>query len=249
MKKITLLLFLLMGFTVMAQNYSTGTIALTTGMTAKFDTNSTTVTMTLTGPSDRWFAVGLGVSAGFAMSDGDVVAYGTSLTDRNYIGFTAPAIDVSQDWTTTSNTTAGMTRTVVATRSLNTGDVEDYVFSNSANSYSLAWALPGSATTTVSGGHSSRGFAVANQVLSTDSFALAGFKMYPNPAKDIFAIDLPSGVDEVSVVIFDILGKEVLSQQINSLNNKFDTSSLLSGTYIVKILSEDKVYSSNLVIQ
>ena len=58
MKKILLFTLFLSSISVFAQNYSTGTITLTSGYTVKFDTNSTTVTMTLVGPSDKWLGLG-----------------------------------------------------------------------------------------------------------------------------------------------------------------------------------------------
>jgi hypothetical protein len=250
MKKITLLFLMLLSISTFAQTHSTGVVNLTTGMTVRFDTNPTTVTMTLTGPSDRWFAIGIGVSSGFGMGAGDCLVYTTSLSDRKFQGTQNPAIDTMQNWTTTSNTVSGTTRTIVATRLLNTGDTagSDYVFTNAVASISIAWALPGNATTTVSG-HSSRGFATANQVLSNDTFALAGFKMYPNPADDLLAIELPADFETINAIIYDITGKEVLNKNLTALENKIDISALVSGNYFVRVSSGDKEYSTKLVVQ
>lgn len=250
MRKITFLLLLLTSSFTFAQTYSTGVVNLTTGMTVKFDTNSTTVTMTLTGPSDRWFAVGLGVSSGFGMGSGDCVVYSTSLTDREFVGMTVPSTDATQNWTVSSNTTSGSTRTIVATRALNTGDTagSDYTFTNSTGSIPLAWALPPNATTTLSS-HGSRGFATANKTLSNDSFALAGFKMYPNPADELLAIELPANFESVNATIYDMTGKEVLTKSLTALENKIDVSALLAGNYIVKVASGDKQFSTNLIVE
>ncbi len=250
MRKITFLLLLLTSSFGFAQTYSTPIVTLTTGMTVKFDTNATTVTMTLTGPSDRWFAIGLGVSSGFGMGSGDCLVYSTSLTDRKFVGMTAPSTDATQNWTVSSNTISGTTRTIVATRALSTGDTagSDYTFTNAAGSIPLAWALPGSATTSVSS-HSSRGFATASKSLSNDSFALAGFKMYPNPADELLAIELPADFETVNATIYDITGKEVLTKSLTALENKIDVSALLAGNYIVKVATGDKQYSTNLIVE
>lgn len=250
MKKITLFLLLLTSITTFSQTHSTGVVNLTTGMTVRFDTNPTTVTMTLTGPSDRWFAIGIGVSSGFGMGAGDCLVYTTSLSDRRFQGTQNPPMDTMQNWTTTSNTVSGTTRTIIATRALNTGDTagSDYTFTNNPGSISIAWALPGSATTTVSG-HASTGFATANQVLSTDSFALAGFKMYPNPADELLAIELPTDFDTVYAAIYDITGKEILNKTLTALENKIDVSALLDGNYIVKITTNEKEFSTKLIIK
>ena len=98
--------------------------------TANFTLNNTTskVTLVLTGPSDRWFALGLGVASGFGMADGDVLLYTTSLTDRNYIGYGVPATDASQDWTVISNPAPiGGIRTLTLERALTNSDPNDQV--------------------------------------------------------------------------------------------------------------------------
>jgi Secretion system C-terminal sorting domain len=255
MKKIAFTFLLTLAPFVFAQNHSTGVITLASNMTAKFDTNATTVTLTLTGPSDRWFALGIGVTSGFFMGDGDVVVYSSGLTDRNYIGTQAPSTTETQNWTTVSDTVDSMTmiRTVVATRALNTGDVEDYVFTNGTGTLSLAFARGNSATQSLAyhgnSGTGNRGFANATFVLSTDSFYLAGFKMYPNPADSIFAIELPQNVLSSNVEMFDIAGKTILKKTITTLDNKIDISSLVAGTYLVNVSNNEANYTTQLVVQ
>ena len=191
MKKILLFTLFLLCMSATAQNHTTGVINLTTGYTVKFDTNPTTVTMTLVGPSDKWLGLGFGMTSMFTSGDG-VIASGASanLTDRNFTGSgSTPNSDATQNWTTTSNTVAGSVRTIIATRALSTGDSAgvDYTFTNSTASINLIWALGSSLTLTQ---HQSRGNGVSgNFALSTDSFAMAGFKLYPNPVKDILFLN------------------------------------------------------------
>jgi hypothetical protein len=187
MKKILLFTLFLLCMSATAQNHTTGVINLTSGYTVKFDTNPTTVTMTLVGPSDKWLGLGFGMTSMFTSGDG-VIASGASatLTDRNFTGSgSTPNTDSAQNWTTTSNTVAGTVRTIVATRALSTGDTSgsDFTFTNSTASINLIWALGSSLTLSQ---HQSRGSGVSGTfALSTDSFAMAGFKLYPNPADDI----------------------------------------------------------------
>jgi hypothetical protein len=207
--------------------------------------------MTLVGPSDKWLGLGFGMTSMFTSGDG-VIASGPSatLTDRNFTGSgSTPNTDSSQNWTTTSNTVAGTVRTIVATRALSTGDTSgsDFTFTNSTASINLIWALGSSLTLAQ---HQSRGSGVSGTfALSTDSFAMAGFKLYPNPADDIFAIELPNDIETITVKIFDILGKEVMQKEISKLENKINTSNLSPGNYLVKVIFEDKSYSTTLVLQ
>jgi hypothetical protein len=251
MKKILLFTLFLLSMSATAQNHTTGVINLTSGYTVKFDTNPTTVTMTLVGPSDKWLGLGFGMTSMFTSGDG-VIASGASatLTDRNFTGSgSTPNTDSAQNWTTTSNTVAGTVRTIVATRALSTGDTSgsDFTFTNSTASINLIWALGSSLTLSQ---HQTRGNGVTGTfALSTDSFAMAGFKLYPNPADDIFAIELPNNLENLSVRVFDVLGKEVMQKEISKLENKINISNLSPGNYLVKVTFEDKSYSTTLVIQ
>ena len=251
MKKILLSTLILFGMSATAQNHTTGVINLTTGYTVKFDTNPTTVTMTLVGPSDKWLGLGLGMTGMSQTGDGVIVSGATpTLSDRNFTGSqNTPNTDSAQSWTTTSNTVAGTVRTIIATRALSTGDSAgvDYTFTNSTASINLIWALGSSLTLSQ---HQSRGSGVSgNFALSTDSFAMAGFKLYPNPADDIFAIELPNEFETVEVKLFDVVGKLVFTKQISQLDNKININSLVAGNYIVKVTSDEKTFSTNLIIQ
>ncbi len=151
MKKNSLLLLLVVSLTAFAQTYTTGTVTLSStagaAMSIKLDVGAS-VTMTLTGPSARWFAVGF--DAGSMAVGTDVVAVHSAgaLTsfDGNLTGYSAPASDIQQDWTISSNVVAGGVRTVIATRALNTGDLDDYIFTAAPGSISLIWARASSNT-------------------------------------------------------------------------------------------------------
>lgn len=256
MKKITLLLLALTGALASAQT-TTNNITLGGGVIiAKFDTTASQVTMTLTGPSSFWFAVGLNTGTTMMSSGGkDCLVYtGTgsplAISDRNFSGMRSqPLVDSSQNWTVTSNTVSGSTRTIVANRALTNSDVNDYQFSNSAGAtFNILWAVGDTAN--VADGHANRGTGSSGlSVLSNDTFYLAGFKMYPNPADEILAVELPQGTDVVTVKMYDVLGKQVLIKEITALQNKLDITTLKAGSYIVKVIGVDKEYTTNLVVQ
>ncbi len=170
MKNKLVLLFLSCLFTTafMAQTYTTGVINLTTtsglAMSVKIDVG-TQVTLTLTGPTGRWFALGFNANS---MTNGtDVVGVHSAGTlsafDAKLIGFGAPVTDSQQDWTITSDVSNAGVRTVIATRALNTLDPNDYTFSATPSTLSLIWARSGSASFTYSNhGSTNRGTALVN---------------------------------------------------------------------------------------
>jgi hypothetical protein len=171
MKKYTLLLAFFLLFILpasFAQTYTTGVVSLSStaglAMTAKIDV-TTQVTLTLTGPAGRWFALGFNASS---MTNGtDVVGVHSATTlsafDCKLTGFAAPVTDPQQNWTITSDVVSAGTRTIIATRALNTGDANDYIFSATPAAISLIWARSGSATFSYSNhGGTNRGIVAAS---------------------------------------------------------------------------------------
>lgn len=254
MKKITLLFLLSASLSVMAQSYSTGVISLsgTSGlqMTAKIDV-STQVTLTLTGPSDRWFAVGFDASSMTAGTDVVICDGSATITsfDRHLTGFASPVADGQQNWTITSNTVASGVRTIVATRALNTGDANDYTFSAAATSLNLIWARANSATFSLGyHGGSNRGVATSNLSLGTNDAVDALFRIYPNPTTDYVLVTLPNGIDTAEYKLIDITGKEMKSGVVNQNNNQISLNNMSSGNYIVKIIAGQYESNQKLVV-
>lgn len=167
MRKLLLLTTLLLGAAGMhAQSKATAAVSLTTGMTAKIELNSatSTATLTFTGPSDRWFALQIGsfTNSGGMQEGADVVYWnGTTLVDAVQNGVGAfPTIDTN-DWTS-SSTVSGTTRTIIATRAFSTGSSDDYTFVYADANIDFAWAKASSATNSINGHGTNRGYALNN---------------------------------------------------------------------------------------
>jgi hypothetical protein len=244
MKKITIVLLCLLSFSVFAQSKSTGNIALNLSFTANFTLNNTTskVTLVLTGPSDRWFALGLGVASGFGMADGDVLLYTTSLTDRNYIGYGVPATDASQDWTVISNPAPiGGIRTLTLERALTNSDPNDLQLPYAlTNSIEVAWARPGTATTSVQG-HSSRGFASGSFTdLGVEDFTLNATAVYPNPSSGEFYIKTKTNLSKVN--LYNQTGALVKTIDVNddSKEVELSVSGMQAGVYFLELQNDSE---------
>ena len=196
MKNITLWFLLLIFNYAFSQTNSTGEIVLSTtsGLeySAQIDVTSSEVTLTLIGPSDRWLGLGFGVSS--MTSGGDVVIFnGTALTDRTFGGIgVLPTPDSNQDWTITFNDVSGGVRTLTATRALDTGEANDYVFSTSDTSINLVWARGNGSFNLVYHGGSNRGITSSAFTLDVNQYDLKNFDVVPNPVSSTFEIDLPT---------------------------------------------------------
>jgi hypothetical protein len=89
---------------------------------------------------------------------------------------------------------------------------------------------------------------LADVTLSSSSFdAIEGLTMYPNPLSGNTLYLTSTANADMSVQIFDLIGKEVI--KANVINNSVNVANLESGVYLVKITEEGKTATRKLVIQ
>jgi hypothetical protein len=72
--------------------------------------------------------------------------------------------------------------------------------------------------------------------------------IFPNPASEVLNVTFDTDAAEYSVAILDLQGRAIASQS-GSNNVSFPVADLASGSYIVKISSENGVYTENVVIK
>lgn len=236
MKK-TLLTFSIVLANFAWAQFSSGTVTLpVTNMTVKFDTTPTGVTLTLTGDSNSMLGIGFGTTGMASGSDG-FIYNSTANRDYTFVGKTMPNADSSQDWTETSNTVSGSTRTIVATRSLS-GGAGDFAIPNAAGTINIFYARK---TGNTLGYHDvGRDYAtltMASSTLSTNEVAAVNKKigLYPNPAKTTVNF---KNVDKInSLDIYDATGRKVKSVKPDGEN--ISVEDLRSGTYYFEIKLKD----------
>lgn len=249
MKKTLLTLGLLIANFTWAQ-FSSGTVPLgTTGMTVKLDTSPTLATLTLTGNSTSYLAIGAG-DAGMAAGADGFIYNATSNLDYTFNGIgQTPSADTVQDWTIVSNTVTGTTRTVVATRSLQ-GSAGDYQITNAAGQLDIFFAK-GNSLTLAQHSFTNRGYAtltMAASNLSTSEAIAAESKkvtIYPNPAKETVNF---KNFNRISAVeIYESTGRKVKSVQLDTGN--ISVKDLQSGTYYFEIKLKDGTLSYEKLIK
>ena len=242
MKKTLLILFLITSSSLFAQSFSTGTQTLSSGLTANIniDNDTGTTTLTLAGPSNKWFGIGFGNSnmngTDIFMTNGSSIrdAYSTSTSGTPQ----ADSSPESGDWTLVSNTVSSGTRTIVATRANDTGNSNDYTFSASAGSLTVIWAI-GSSTTYAY--HSIRGATALSVSLGISENNLLSFEMYPNPVSDVLNIQLPTSTEKAEVSVFDYTGRLVSSKTISSNDTAIDVQKISKGIYMIRVAANNKI--------
>lgn len=232
-----------------AQTKSTGVVALRTGTdltSIKIDLNQATSTATLTmvGPSSRWFSVGFNTTS--MTSNTDVfTSAGTQVLDQALPGGQiAPNTDATNNLTVVSNTVSGTSRTVVVTRPFNTGDSKDYTFNYALNSLNIIWAF--GPDTNIANEHDRFGSkALSFTTLGTEDFnSINTIVVYPNPSSGIFTISKNNSIQISKIKIFDTNAKMVkeINAEVFDTNNTINLSELSKGMYFMEISTkEDKV--------
>ncbi|MCJ7933390.1 MAG: T9SS type A sorting domain-containing protein [Chryseobacterium sp.] len=238
MKKVLLTLSLVLANFAWAQ-FTSGTVNLpVTSMTVKLDTTPAGVTITITGDSNSMMGIGFGSTGMAAGADGFI--YNASASrDYSFSGVpNTPTADSSQDWTETSNTVSGSTRTVVATRSLS-GGAGDFAVPNAAGTIDIFYSRKSGGTSL--GYHDAgRGYAtltMTNSTLSTNEAAAENKKisLYPNPAQSTVSI---KNFDRIKFIdIYDAAGRKVKS--VKPDRETIDVEDLKSGIYYFEITLND----------
>ena len=82
---------------------------------------------------------------------------------------------------------------------------------------------------------------------SVDNNALLGFSMYPNPASNRLNISAKEAIQNAAV--YNVLGKKVMSLEINKSSESIDISNLASGIYLIKYNVNNKVGTAKFVKQ
>jgi len=76
-------------------------------------------------------------------------------------------------------------------------------------------------------------------LLGTDDNQIAGFSYYPNPADETINLSALDNIDDV--VLYNILGQEVIDLSVDAVSTQINVSNLSTGTYIMKVTVGDQI--------
>ncbi|MCX6353086.1 MAG: T9SS type A sorting domain-containing protein [Bacteroidetes bacterium] len=73
------------------------------------------------------------------------------------------------------------------------------------------------------------------------------FSIYPNPATSVLNIHLPENIKTATLILTDISGKQILSENIIEASHQINISSIPTGIYIARIISDEGTKSIKVV--
>jgi hypothetical protein len=209
-------------------------VTLTSGFTVKIDTNATTVTLTMTGPSNSWLGIGFG---GFSMFEVNDMFIWNSSANRDYTpsgGQSTPSPDASQSWSS-SDSVSGTTRTVVATRPLVSSG--DYTFLNDNSPINIIYALSNTtALSQHSGAHSAQ--TLTRSALGVEDFSLNASSIFPNPSNGNFTVKTKTYLSKINV--YSQTGALVKIITVDSEENEINIKGLQTGVYFLELQNDSE---------
>ncbi|WP_372754662.1 S8 family serine peptidase [Mariniflexile sp.] len=87
-----------------------------------------------------------------------------------------------------------------------------------------------------------------NSALQVDDMTIEGkVTMYPNPTKGLVKFKIPSQSSVLSVAIFNVTGKQVMTFTVDYVNDQIDISSLANGLYLIKVDSHSTSKTTKII--
>lgn len=88
-------------------------------------------------------------------------------------------------------------------------------------------------------------FTISFVELGTETFDLNAFMAYPIPTADILNVSYKSDIDNVK--IYNMLGQQVLSKNLNHQHSQINVSTLAAGNYIVRLSSGELQHNFRII--
>ena len=121
----------------------------------------------------------------------------------------------------------GITTATDDSGNVNNGTLTNFTLNGTISNWKLGSTITsGSTCTTLS---------------NSDFENVTSMNIYPNPSTGIFNIDVQ---ENISVEIYDILGKSVANQKLTIGSNSIDISNLQSGIYVLKVINSKGINKS-----
>ena len=85
-------------------------------------------------------------------------------------------------------------------------------------------------------------------ILSLDANVFEDLTIYPNPADKVVWVQNSTIIDNGTVIIYDLLGKEIFKETFTTDKKQINTSSFSRGVYLLKVISNDAETIKKIII-
>ena len=75
------------------------------------------------------------------------------------------------------------------------------------------------------------------------------FALYPNPATTQINFTFPKSIEKATVLLFNVMGSEVLQAEITSADNQVNISKLSNGVYLARIIGDTGVTNTFKIVK
>ena len=86
-------------------------------------------------------------------------------------------------------------------------------------------------------------------VLSVTKNPILESSIYPNPTKGIVNVDIPGLIENATIKLYDLQGRQILSKDTNQVSTSFGIENLQDGIYLVNIENEQGSISKKIVLR
>jgi hypothetical protein len=225
---------------------SNATAAPSSSPSQQFCNSATVANLTANGASLQWYSAATG---GTALSSTTALSTGTYYVSQTSGGCESPRTAVSVTVTSVPAPTGAATQSLSSLLTL--GDIV-VTGSNITWYASAADAASGTnplastqllanttyyATQTINGCRSAASLAVTITTLANQDFDMTQFTYYPNPVIDL--LNITYSQDMTSVKVFNMIGQQLMSKQVNSNTIQVDMSSYANGAYFIQVTTEN----------
>ena len=248
MKRIIVFGLLIFVTSFQAQIKTSGLIVVDSNMSFQLDldTSNSKVYLTLSGPSDRWFALGFNSSTmGSQTIDVDcvVMTSANNLTDCYIQHRSTPQADAFNNWNLSENTVSNSIRTIKANRNFVSSDNSDFTFTSALNSLDVIFAysyFQDNYALTGHGDGANRGavsFSFSNLDSPKHNVTSYELMMNSNPVKnEITIIPKNSTVSDIEIKLYNSNYQLVFTKNYSpdSIEIKIPCENLADGIYFIK---------------
>ena len=185
---------------------------------------------------------------------GVLIASAQTTFDLNWFTGIGSSVDLTIDvgdtvrWTWTDALTHTVSSDGGSTETFNSGNITGV-----NQTYSWTFVSQGSNDylCQIHGAGSMSGTITVNPPLGIDDVLLKNFRMSPNPARSTLQLQIPDGLDNIKVKVYDILGKQVYTSRIYNvvMDSKIDISKWNVGIYFVKVSSDNGTKTKRFIKQ